>query len=87
MKYFYKINGLPKEKEFNQMPFGRKIEHFRAIDAFKAGAKSVHISQKRRSTAAAIKEFKDLYKPTEYFYSEHIGPDYRDDSIQIWYKS
>lgn len=75
------------DKDFQALPFGRQIEFFPKIEKFKERAKHVWISQKRRSTASAIKEFRSLYKPTAYYYKLVTGTDYRDDSIQIWYTS
>lgn len=84
-KYRFKIDGMPKDSAFNSMPFGRQMEYRGLISAFKARAKSVHISQKRKSTAAALADFKKLYQPHEYFLMDTSGPGYRDDSIQVWY--
>lgn len=75
-----------KEKHFNILPFGRQIEYLRKIDDWKKTAKKIHISQKCRSTAKALKEFKDLYRPSEYFFVDRETANYRDDSIEIWYK-
>ena len=61
--YFFVLPISIKASDFNNLPFGRQIEYFRQIEAFKQTAKSVHICQKRRSTAAALKEFKDFKKP------------------------
>lgn len=75
-----------KEKDFNILPFGRQIEYFKKIEEWKKAAKRIHISQKRCSTAKALKEFKDLYRPTEYFFVDNQTANYKDDSIEIWYK-
>lgn len=74
------------DKNFENKPFGRQLDDLRAIAKFKETAKSVWISQKRRSTAAAMKEFKALYLPTEYY--AEMGKEsstYRDDTFQVWY--
>lgn len=82
----FKIKGLGiTDKEYRSMPFGRQIEYRRKIDDFMSRAKSVHISQKRRTHAAAWKEFKGLYEPEEYYASYHDESGYRDDSFQVWY--
>lgn len=82
----FKIKGLPKDKEFAGMPFGRQIEHYKAIKAFKDECKSVHLSQKRKSYTKAIKEAIDLYNVTEYYCEFYCSPDYKDDSFEFWYR-
>lgn len=84
--YFFNLPSLGiKDKEFNNLPLGRQIEYFRKIEEFKQSAKSTHISQKRRSTNIALKEFKNLYKPTAFYCTNTEGPDYKNDSIEIFY--
>ncbi len=86
-KYVFKIDGLPKDTAYNAMPFGRQIEYRHAIEAFKASAQKTWVSSKRKSTASALAEFKRLYKPTQYFFVNHDGPGYHDDSFEVWYKT
>lgn len=81
----FKLNNVPKD--FDKAPFGRQIEHLRTIQDFKASAKVVHISQKRKTSAAAIKEFKDLYQPSEFYCEFHDSADCRDDSFPVYYKT
>jgi hypothetical protein len=81
----FKIAGLPTDKAFAGMVFGRQIEHLRAIEAFKATAKSVHISQKRRTNAAAIREAVTLYGAKQYYCQFEDSSTCRDDSFQFWY--
>lgn len=81
-----KINGFPKESEYNKMPFGRQIEFQQKIKEFKSSAKIGHLATKRKSVASALKEFIDLYNVTEYYFIDTTTPDYKDDSIQIYYK-
>lgn len=85
-KYCFKINGLPKDTEFNSMPLGRQMDHHAAIAAFKARAKRGHIGAKRRSTAAGFRDFKALYQTVEWFFiNRDNGSLYHDDSTEIWY--
>lgn len=86
-KFSYKMAGMPKDTEYNRLPFGRQIEHARRIEAFKKSAKHDYFSTKRRSFAAGLKEFKGLYDVTEYFTLNTEGPNYKDDSAEIWYKT
>ena len=84
--HFFNLASLGiKDKEFNTLPFGRQIEYFRKIEEFKQAAKSVHISQKRRTTNSALKEFKNLYKPKFFYCNNTEGLNYKDDSIQVFY--
>lgn len=78
---------MPKEKDFNGMPFGRQIEHFKKLQEFKETAKRGHLGQKRKSTAAALKEFIQLYNVVEYYFKDTETSCYRDDSLEIFYKS
>lgn len=87
MKCKFKITGLGiTDTAYNQLPFGRQLEFAKKIQEFKESAKTVHISQKRRSHAKAWKEFKELYQATEWFTLYEDGDRVRDDSFQIWYK-
>lgn len=81
----FKIKGLPTHQQLEAMPFGRQIEHLRSIKSFKATAKSVHISMKRRSAASAIREAKALYKADQYYCEYWDLTDYRDDSVEFFY--
>lgn len=86
MKRKFKINGLGiTDKQYDTLPFGRQIEFAKKIEAFKAKAKTVHISQKRKTHAAAWKEFKELYQPVEWFTTYLDGTNARDDSFEVWY--
>ena len=84
-KYIFKITGLPKDTAFNALPFGRQMEHRAAIDAFKASARSIHFSAKRVSTRAGFREFKALYRPTQWFLIDRDAHLYHDDSFEVWY--
>jgi hypothetical protein len=81
----FKINGLPKD--YAALPFGRRIEHARTIEAFKASAQSIHLSQKRQSYTKAIREAIRLYGVTEYFCQFHCNANVKDDSFQFWFKT
>jgi hypothetical protein len=87
--YKYKIRAVSvKPKDFMAMGFNRFVEK-RAIHnqfaEFKKSAKSMHVSQKRRTNAAAMREFIDLYNVDEYYCEYHDQGDYRDDSFEVWY--
>ncbi len=90
MKTKFKIKDLGiTDKDFLALPFGRRIEYSRKIEAFKQTARHVYISQKRRSHAAAWREFRDLYEPTQWYTQfvdegRHGG---RDDSFQVFFTS
>lgn len=84
--YRFKIAGLGiTEKEFAALPFGRKAEYFERFEAFKRSAKSAWLSQKRRTSAKAIKEFLDLHKPSNYFCCFQDSSEVRDDTFQVFY--
>jgi hypothetical protein len=85
MTYVFKIDGMPKDTTYNGLPFGRQIEHRHAIEAFKARATSVHFSAKHKSTRAAFREFKNLYRPAQWFLIDRDEYMYHDDSFQVWY--
>ena len=84
MKRVFKLQGVPKN--FDQLPFGRQIEYHQKIKAFKESALVVHVSQKRRTSSVALKEFKSLYKPTEFYCEFHDDTQCRDDVFPVWYK-
>lgn len=85
-KIKFKINGVIKDKDYNNLSFGRQLEYRRKIDEFKATAKRTHISQKRISHAKAWKEFIEQYQPTEYYTSYYDEQFCRDDSFEVFYK-
>ncbi|WP_138437930.1 hypothetical protein [Marinobacter shengliensis] len=69
----------------DNLPFGRKIDIFRALKEWRQDpqTKSAWLSQKRKSFATALREFKDLYDAKEYF--AEFGKN--DDSFQIFYRT
>ena len=84
----FKIAGLGvTDKQFNTMPFGRQIEYARKIEEFKLSAKSTHVSQKRRTHAAAWREFVQLNDVKEYYTSFVDCANARDDVFEVWYKT
>lgn len=83
----FKIAGLPTDKQYNALPFGRQIEHRNAIAAFKARAKSVYVSMKHRTFASALRDARSLYNATEYYCTTHDSANYRDDSFEFWFVS
>jgi hypothetical protein len=82
----FKIKGLPKDSEYAALPFGRRIEYARAIEAFKASAQSTYLSQKRQSYTKAIREAIKLYGVTQYYCRFYCNANVKDDSFQFWYK-
>ena len=87
-EYFFKVDSMPiTQKAFNAAPFGRQIEYFETFREFKSNnSKSIWLSQKRRSTQAALKEFLTLYEPAEFYTMIVSGCEYRDDSFEVWYR-
>lgn len=83
----FKITSLGiTDKQLAELPFGRQLEYLRKIQAWKEGAEYVWLSQKRRSHAAAFKEFRAAHPQAEYFYEVHDSREYRDDTFQVFYK-
>lgn len=87
IKFNIKNIGIT-DKQFTQLPFGRKLDYLRKIKDFQSSpeTKKVHISQKRRTNKQAFSEFEHLYAPKEYFYIAYDGKNYRDDSFEIFYR-
>lgn len=67
------------------MPFGRKIDLFRDLKAWKQdpATKKTWASQKRQSLAKAIKEIRDLYSAKEYY--TELGEN--DDTFEVFYRT
>lgn len=82
----FKITGMPLEREYNAMPFGRQLEHHQKIKDFKATAKVTHLSQKRQTYQKAIKEMVALNDVKEYYCEFYNEPQCKDDSFEFWYK-
>lgn len=83
----FKIQGMISAKEYNSLPFGRQIEYRHKIAEFQATAKTNWVSQKRTKLKTALREFFKLYEVTEYYLKTEIRDDWKDDSVQIWYKT
>lgn len=81
----FKIKGLPTDKKYNLLPFGRQIEYRFALAAFKVGAKSIHLSQKRQTYTRAIREAIDLYDVDQYFCRFYCDINYKDDTFEFFY--
>jgi hypothetical protein len=84
-KAIFRIDGMPRDAEYNRLPFGRQIEYNAQINRFKASAKSVHFNAKGTSTATAFCEFRRLYRPGQWYLVNRDAPEYHDDSFQVWY--
>lgn len=82
----FKIKGLPSDKDYNNMPFGRQMNYFKLIEEFKKDSKSIHLSQKRQTYNKAIKETIALYDVKEYYCSFYCDNQRKDDSFQFWFK-
>ena len=82
----FKIKGLPTEMELDAMPFGRQIEHLKAIQVFKDSCKSTWLSQKRQSYQKAIREAIKLHGVTEYYCEFYCDSMVKDDVFEFWYK-
>ena len=81
---------IPKDKDLNKMIFGRQIDHLKKIREWLAqpNLKKAWLSQKRQSFAAAMREFKDLYQPKEWYTRtkpKGMSPNYYDDGIEVFY--
>lgn len=79
-----KIKGVPKD--YGTMSFGRQLEYRGLIEKFKSESQRAWISQKRISSAKALKRAIKLYEAKEYYCKINDRPDYRDDSFEFWYK-
>lgn len=88
MKKIYKYKNVPGvEKGFENKPYGHQLPSLQAICDFKKTAKEAWLRIKRRSIAAALKQFIALYEPTAYYF-DYFDPtdDYKDDTCKIYYK-
>lgn len=81
----FRIRGLPTDKEYIALSFGNQIKFRRIIEEFKAGAKMIHISQKRQTFTKAIREAIDLYDVDQYFCQFHCNDNYKDDTFEFFY--
>ncbi|WP_347990248.1 hypothetical protein [Methylomonas sp. AM2-LC] len=90
---FHNLKSIPKPKDAvvfwnnNGAGFPKKIEIQNSINAFcnQTGIKSVWVSTKRCSPESAIREFKKLYQPLEFFAMTKRGTMYEEDSMQVFY--
>jgi hypothetical protein len=89
----HNIKELPARAEMERLAnndscFGWYIPVSRMMAQWKddARTKKAWVSVKRRTHAKAIKEFKELYAPESFLVSWHQGPEWRDDSIEVFYR-
>lgn len=71
-KIVHNLPSIPRDAEvyFNMSSgFTKQLEIRKQIKAFceQPGIKKVWLSRKRKSTTAALKEFKDLYAPKNFY--------------------
>ena len=81
----FKIDGMISAKEFNQMPFGRQIEHYHKIQEFQAKAKSGYLETKRKKVKTALREFLKLHEVKQYYFKAREDSMWKDDSVDIWF--
>lgn len=86
MNHHIKIPGLTTTT-FARLSFGRQLDHWPAINAFKESAKRGWLNTKRRAVSTALREFVKLHDVKEYYFAEKQGQNWHDDSIEIWYKA
>ena len=83
----HNLKSIPKDAAIywnnNGSGFGKQLEIRKSITEFctQSGIKTVWLSRKRKSTAAALKEFKALYNPNSFFSQFMDG----DDSFEVFY--
>ena len=88
----HNIKQLPKQRELesieNGSNFSRVIDASRKVKEWKAQAdiQKAWLGVKRRSVASALKEFRELYEPSEFFLRWTEGTMYRDDSLEVYYR-
>jgi hypothetical protein len=83
----HNLKTIPKNAAFywnnDGSSFTQQLEIRKAITEFcdQPGIKRIWLSRKRQSLTAAIKEFKELYGPKNYFSQFMDG----DDSFEMFY--
>lgn len=84
--YAYKLDDV--EAGFHKAPFGRQLDDWKKIKAFKENAKSTHVGAKRKATLAAVKAWVKEFKPSQFFAKWQADSSmWKDDSVEIWYVS
>ena len=80
-----KVDGL-SANDFLSLPFGRQMADAKKVQEFKATAKTYHVGAKHRATVAAVREWIKERNPSQFFASwPSDSPQYKDDSVQVWY--
>jgi hypothetical protein len=82
------IDGLDSN-EFFKAPFGRQLGDLKKVKDWKAsqGVKTDHVGAKGKSTMAAVKAWVKSVKPTEFYARwKQDSSNYKDDSVEIFYK-
>ena len=79
------IKGLPKD--YWRSSVGRKIQYHGILREFLATARRDHFSAKGISVLEGFRRWRKLYGPVkEYYYVDRTGPDWKDDSVEVWWK-
>ena len=75
--------------EFFKASFGRQLNDLKRVREWKAsqGVKTDHVGAKGKSTMAAVKKWVKEVKPTEFYARwKQDSSNYKDDSVEIFYK-
>lgn len=87
-KHFVIKNLKISDNDFNRLPFGRQLDYLRGINIFKETAKQGYIGAKGIPFSKALKQWKTLYRPTEYYcVCRDKDGVWKDDSVEVWYKN
>lgn len=79
-----KVPNVPDD--YYSLHFGRQLDFSKDLQNYKNTAKQIYLSQKGRSHTKAMKEFKALYKPKNYFVPPFAcDPNRYDDSFLVYY--
>jgi hypothetical protein len=70
------------------MPFGRQLGDLRKVQEWKKSAKSTHVGSKGKATLPAVRKWVKEVKPSEFYAKWKMdSPNYKDDSVEIFYKN
>jgi len=84
--YAVKIESLDRNDFYNQS-FGRQLDDLRKIKEWKKEAKIGDADAKGKATLSAVKKWIKENKPKEFYASwQADSSNYKDDSVEIYYK-
>jgi hypothetical protein len=83
--YAVNIEGI--ENEFFKYAFGRQLDDLKKVKEWMKSAKKYNVDAKGKPTLSSVKSWIKMTKPSEFYAKwKKDSSNYKDDSVEIFYK-